>query len=92
VQGIVLCFYWCTLSATSHHGGHIVATAALGMYAQASSTRAASTAVSRTRLRLEHPTLLESLAPPPRPSPMWAPCYPFARGAESSNWPLCAYA
>ncbi|KAJ7691518.1 hypothetical protein B0H14DRAFT_842956 [Mycena olivaceomarginata] len=58
--------------------------------AQASSTRAASAVARRTRLGLEHHTHVVSLAPPFRPSPLWAPCCPFAHGAESSSWPLHA--
>jgi hypothetical protein len=32
------------------------------------------------------PTPLVSLVSPPRPSPLWAPCCPFACRAESSIW------
>ncbi|KAJ7815060.1 hypothetical protein B0H14DRAFT_3746715, partial [Mycena olivaceomarginata] len=65
--GTILAFR--AVSATSHRCGHVVATAALGTRTQASSTRAASVA-RRPRPHLEHHTLLASLAPPPRPSPL----------------------
>jgi hypothetical protein len=52
-------------------------------HTQACSTHAVSTTARWTRPGLEHHMPLASLTPPPRPLPLWAPCCPFARRAES---------